>query len=127
MWKKLASIYESRSRSLAILYDFRSAGEAAEIVTPFLDPFNERIIVRVREEGDQYLLCDRGLATRIVERAGRADGREILGEVCRDFDLSQSGDHLYVRTSEAGLLARQFRLCNALVALGDRLRTLPPR
>lgn len=127
MWKKIAAIYESRSRSLAGLYSFRALGEHAEIVTPFLDPANERITLLVRAEGNSYLLCDRGLGSRIVDQSGRSDGGGILEQTRRDYGLSRSRHYLYVVCEERDLLLKQFRLCNALVALGERLASLPRR
>lgn len=122
IWERVASIYRNRSTSLANLFQFRGAeGDRAEIVTPFLDPSNKRISVFIELAGDNFVISDGGLAFRIVALSHRADGMTVLQDLVKDYGLILSEESVHVVSSEAELLARQFRLCNALVALRDRL------
>lgn len=122
MWERIAAIYQSRSRSLARLFHFRGAGNhRTEVVTPFLDPMNARISVFIEMAGEDFVICDGGLALKIVRMSQRKDGLPILHALVQDYGLSLSGDSLHVVSTEADLLAKQFRLCNALVSLRDRL------
>ncbi len=121
MCDRIACIYSKRSKSLSNLFHFRTAGEHAEIVTPFLDPTNSRISVFIKSAGEDFQICDGGLAFRIVDMAARADGESILEAMVQDYGLTVTGRSLHVLSSEADLLAKQFRLCNALVSLRDRL------
>jgi hypothetical protein len=127
MCEQIASIYRKRSKSLSSLFHFRHAGNKAEVVTPFLDPTNSRISVFIGAAGDDFHICDGGLANRIVEMAGRPDGKTILREMVKDYGLTVSDNSLHVLSGENDLLAKQFRLCNALVSLRDRLSTEPVR
>jgi hypothetical protein len=45
----------------------------------------------------------------------------------KDYGLTVSDNSLHVLSGENDLLAKQFRLCNALVSLRDRLSTEPVR
>lgn len=126
-WERVASIYRNRSSSLANLFHFcRAEGDRTEVVTPFLDPSNRRISVFIEPAGDDFVISDGGLAFQIVTLSHRAEGMTILHDLAKDYGLSLSEDSVYVISSEAELLARQFRLCNALVALRDRLISQTP-
>jgi hypothetical protein len=125
LWERIAAAYQERSRGLASLLEFRPAGEGAEIVTPFLDPANSKISLFVQLQEGGYLLCDGGLASRLVVMAKRPDGPDILNAVLRDYGLSRAGEYVRVEAAEPELPSKQFRMCSAIIALMDRLRALP--
>lgn len=125
--ERIASIYRNRSTSLANLFFFRGVeGDRAEVVTPFLDPTNTRISVFIEASDGKFVISDGGLALQIVAKSGRSDGMAVLHDLTHDYGLTLSEHALCIDSSEADLLARQFRLCNALVALRDRLVSQSP-